>query len=244
MNDGLPDSISPDPILEAIFEIRFAPRVPPEAVAGLVLAAVRGRLPECVSLPAAQLPDLVRLQDPNLAYNPTQLHRDGRFLLKAGPRVLTFSQLQPYPGWTPWWRRVADTVEALAGQAFFGGVERVGLRYVNFFDRPVLADLNLAIELVGQTVDQYPSLLKFELPDSGMVKSLQVSNRVNLQIDGGQRQGSLVDIDCLQPVGLGADDFMDRLEPLAAHCHAKAKELFFGLLKPRFLAELDPVYRD
>lgn len=242
MSDTLPTSIHPDPILEAIFEVRFVPQVPPETVVGLVLAAVRDELPEMTALPFAQIPDVVRMQDPNLMYNATHIFRRDKFLLKAGPKVLTFSSLQPYPGWQTWWTRISELSERLAAQGIIEIAERVGLRYVNFFQSPILEHLNLDVHLIGQDVDQYSSLLKFELPDSGLIKTLQISNRINLQVDNQQRHGSIIDIDCLNAINLPAPSFFANIDNIAAHSHNKAKELFFGLLKPEFLRGFHPEY--
>ena len=242
MNDSLPTSIRPDPILESIFEIRFVPQVPPETVSGLVLAAVRDTLPEMTTLPFAQIPEAVRMQDPNLMYNATHVFRADKFLLKAGSKVLTFSHLQNYPGWSGWWERINILLDRLAQQGIIQTVERVGLRYVNFFQTPILENLNLAVELIGQSVNQYSSLMKFELPDSGILKTLQISNRINLQVEGQNHHGSLVDIDCQQMLGLPASIFFANVETIASQCHVKSKELFFGLLKPVFLEKFNPLY--
>jgi uncharacterized protein (TIGR04255 family) len=117
--------------------------------------------------------------------------------------------------------------------------ERLGVRYINFFSFDIFEKLELEVStgkkpLVGElsvtTVLTRPPL----------TSRLLVANSAILGTGGGTRLGSVLDVD----VWLGSLDFDLFQNGLAkfGEAHHFEKQIFFGLLKPDFLATLNPVY--
>jgi uncharacterized protein (TIGR04255 family) len=168
--------------------------------------------------------------------------QSGDQIIKIGPRVLCFNHLNRYAGWTAWSEFRQGILEELERNGIIERVERLGLRYVNFFQLPILEHLDCQFSLAGTPLAAYSGTCRFEIPDSGVLKALQIANRINLQKDGQNIPGSLVDIDCILPVALDGAALVRQHLDLAGGLHDKAKSLFFSLLKPELLASLQPEY--
>ncbi len=242
MSQTLPQKISPSPLIEAIFELRFTTKLPQDALPGMLFAALRSHYGQMMALPIAQLPEAVRSADPNLQFQPSHQMIAGHHLLKIGARVLTFASLRHYDGWAQWLSHIEDVLTLVDKAGILDQVDRVGLRYVNFFPQPVLDQLNFEVQLMGQSLHGYRSNCRFEIPDSGLLKILQISNDITVQIDQKPVQGSMIDIDCIQAVQVSAADFFDQCAHLATTLHDKVKQLFFSILKEDFLKSLHPDY--
>src|SRR6266550_7461273 len=97
----LPVWIDPCPIAEVVAEIRFQTRLPAQAVAGVVYAAIREQFPRMLTLPAASIPFEARALDPNLKYQPEYRVEGDRGVVLVGPQhVVIGPRSVPYPGWS------------------------------------------------------------------------------------------------------------------------------------------------
>ena len=119
-------------------------------------------------------------------------------------------------------------------------VERIGLRYVDFFENDVWLQLNLGVQ-IGEN-----PLTSGELSTTGVLRHLegnvrlQVANGAFFQEPAGVKRGSVLDLDVWHSGGDG-DLFSDGLDRVR-RLHQASKEVFFGLLKPDFLRSLNPQY--
>lgn len=240
--DHLPARIQASPILEAVFELRYEPSIPADSLAELIFASLRRFYPEMAALPLAALPEKLRALDPNLAFQPTHQLQNGHHLLKIGARTLSFSSFRRYDGWAAWSAFINLVLENLEETRIIRRIERIGLRYVNLFPFEILDRLQCAFTLHGTDVRSLRSQYRVEIPDSGILKVLQLSNNIPVQTEAGNITGSMVDIDCLQAVVLDQAPLCSAIPTYADHLHLKAKELFFSLLTPDFLEQLGPQY--
>ncbi len=240
----LPQKIDPCPIVEAIYEIRYKPLVPWEAVFGMIYTRVRALLPKTQKLPILELPETIRSQDPNLRYQAYyELKQKDNIGLKVGPRVLTFSNTKPYQGWVEWANFISTVFEQVQESGVIKNVERIGLRYINLFDSDILDQLNLSLVVNSKLILEETTSLRVELKDESTLKILQVANNASIIRDGKSVVGSVIDIDCLRDFG-ATEDYFAVHKQVAADVHQKEKELFFGLLKPEILARFNPIYEE
>ena len=94
-----PKTINPCPILDALIEIRFSSKINSNAVFGLFYNALQSDFPKVESLPILQLPDIVRVNDPNFRYKPHYKISNDKFVLQIGPDVIAISAYPSYVGW-------------------------------------------------------------------------------------------------------------------------------------------------
>jgi uncharacterized protein (TIGR04255 family) len=241
---SLPKKIDPCPIVEAVYEIRYESSVPWEAVLGMIYTRISPLLPKTQKLPILELPETLRSQDPNLRYQPYyELKQNDNVGLKVGPRVLTFSNTKPYQGWTEWANFINTIFEQLQESGIIKNVGRIGLRYINIFDSGILDQLNLSVMVNAKQIFNETTSLRVELKDGAILKILQVANNAQIMKDGKNIIGSVIDIDCIRDFDANEDYFAIHKE-VASNAHQKEKELFFGLLKPAFLARFNPIYEE
>ncbi len=238
---SLPDKIEVCPITESILEIRFNSKYPKDAIFGMVYSDIKDSLTDApIPLPILQLPETVRNQDPNLIYQATYQIGKGNSNLKIGPKVINFGTAKPYPGWDEWSKFFYEILEKIFSSDVVSQVERIGLRYINFFDTEIFDKVKLDVKLINTKLKSESTNIRTEIIDDNFIKILQIGNLVNMTAGANKKYGSVIDIDCIY-----------NFESSSTHCnykeviedaHVKEKTLFFSLLEENFLKELKPIY--
>ncbi|MBK0370566.1 TIGR04255 family protein [Flavobacterium agrisoli] len=232
----LPKSINPCPIVDALFEIRFTTKIHPSAVFGIVYNALQQDFPKVENLPVLQLPEAVRTTDPNLKFKPHYRISNNKFVTQIGPEVITISSFPKYLGWTQFSNQILSILDRIEEVGIVDSVERIGIRYINFFENNIFKDIDLKI-CIGQNDIAYKNtIIRTEIEQVSFKSSLQVANNVNLN----NRVGSIIDIDTFTESNL--NDFFKQKSELISKGHSLEKELFFSLLKVDFLKTLNPIY--
>ncbi len=240
--ERLPLHIEPCPIVEAIFEARF---VSPEAWAtmpGLLFAQIREKYPEQKQLPVAQLPEEIRRQDPALQILPMMQFVGNNFLVQLGPRVVSLvTKPNAYPGWTAIESELKWLIERLKSAGFVGETERIGARYIDFFDGNIFGALQLSVQINNQPLAGAQTDLATVLRRGRLAIRLQVTNGAIVATKEGPKPGSVLDVDAW--AGPPEVDIFGNGLACFAEIHQTIKGLFFGLLKPEFLGKLKPAYK-
>lgn len=240
----IPKRLVPNPIVEAVVEVRFSSSLPSEAIFGMVYSQVGNDFDGYTSLPITQIPEAVRTQDPNLRYHAHYaLTRNGNINLKIGPRVLTFSNSQPYLGWNEYFPFIKRVISELRNTSIIQIPERVGIRYINLFEQPIFSHVELDVAIAGQSLTEEPTAIRTELSHDEFVCVLNIKNNTFVETQGFSGRGSVIDIDCIYTFD-DADEraFFDTYEEVVERGHRVEKQRFFELLKPEFLSEFNPVY--
>jgi len=238
----LPIKIEKCPISEAVFEVRFSSEYPIDAVFGILYGGIKDFFTEKpISLPILQLPESVREQDPNLKYQPYHKLSKDNIILNIGPRVLTFINSSPYVGWENWSDFFYAVLEKIKETKVLNKIERIGLRYINFFDENIFDKVKFEVKIIDKTLSHESTNLRTEIIDGKFVKVLQIGNVVNFIKNNSTLTGSIIDIDCLYNIEDNLDFFANYREVIE-DAHIKEKELFFSLLEESFLKELQPKF--
>jgi len=241
----LPSKLKHDTILEAIFELRFEPALPNEAVFGAVYPIVMGMFRDWqyIPLPPSQLPDVIRNNDIQFKYQP--IHRlQGKCLsVNIGPRVVSFSVTKPYIGWSEWKSIILNVLNKIYDGKVIRYVERTGLRYINFIEQDVFPLINVTLEIIGcDVVTPIATAVRTEIKEEEYLKILQLTNNASIPENGQAKKGSLIDIDVVRNREIPDNAFKKNLEIILDKSHTVEKQLFFDILKTEFLNELGPIY--
>jgi uncharacterized protein (TIGR04255 family) len=240
--ERLPRRLTPCPIVEAIFELRFSSGQPWPTMPGLLYASIRERYPEQRMLPLSQIPDELRRKETAFAPLPLMQFLSRAFLVQLGPRVVSLvTQQNEYPGWSAivdelrWlWARFQQTGIAAEG-------ERLGVRYVDFFQTDIFSNLLLEVRAADQPLRDQERQIITVVRHGELTMRLLISNSAIVTVaEGEPRRGSILDIDAWYgPLDFELfDTVMQRFE----EAHLTIKRVFFGLLKPEFLDTFNPVY--
>ena len=237
--DSLPKKIVPDPIVEALVEIRFDPAVPEDAVFGVIYGRLSERFTGYESLPILQLPEFVRRTDQNLAFQPHYRLENEKYVVQIGPRVLSFAAKEPYPGWEVFSNETFDIIGYVKQQKIAKRILRAAVRYTNFFSDDVFSKINLNISLRGREFDREETFVRTIVREGRFRSILQVGNNVTLSQHGRVRKGSIIDVDTFTEE---TSDFLERPEKVLNEAHEVEKRLFFTLLSENYLESLNPEY--
>lgn len=232
----LPKAIEPCPILDALFEIRFTPRIHPSAVFGMIYNILQEDFPKVENLPILQLPEAVRAADPNFKFKPHYRISNQSFVTQIGPDVLTISSFPKYAGWNEFSKQIFRILDRVEKAGIIDSVIRIGIRYINFFDNDIFKNIDLKIFIRGNNIAYKNTIVRTEIEQRAFKNSLQVANNAN----HNNKLGSIIDIDTSTESNL--NNFFVNKEILTNSGHTIEKELFFSLLKNDFLKTLNPTY--
>jgi len=131
--EKLPISISPCPIIEAIFEVRFEASVPGDAIFGIIFNEFKNEFQNVEQLPILQLPAAIRSQDPNLKFSPHYKIQNDNFIIQIGPNVFSLANINEYCGWDSFLNKICEMYKKLKNLDLIKKQLRASLRYINIF---------------------------------------------------------------------------------------------------------------
>lgn len=233
----LPTKISPAPLAEAIFEIRFKSNFPADAIFGVIYNEFKEEYPGKVEqLSVLQLPAEIRANDPNLKYAPYYSIKHNNLVLQIGPRAISINVVDNYPGWTSFFSTISNTYEKLLKTTVLEEIERAAVRYVNVFENLRIAKFStLNVSLKGRSLDNTGLNLTTTTTSGDCTSVLRISNDARVKVNKEIIQGSAIDIDTFI-TNVSREDFSSAIK----RAHAELKELFFSCLSDKFLASLNP----
>ncbi|MFT5699806.1 MAG: hypothetical protein ACI8ZB_002672 [Desulforhopalus sp.] len=234
----LPTKISPEPLAEAIFELRFKSNFPADAIFGVIYNEFKDDYPGKVEqLPVLQLPAEIRKNDQNLKYSPYYAIKHENSVLQIGPRAISLSIVNNYPGWTDFFKTICNIYQKLLKTNLLEDIERTSVRYVNIFEKIDVSDFStIKVSLKGRSLIDTRLNLSTTTSTGDCTSVLRISNDVNANVNNKIVKGSAIDIDTFI-VNVNKEDF----ETSIKRAHSELKELFFSCLSDEFLASLNPV---
>lgn len=119
------------PLQEAVFEVRFPPVDDYSIFVGGMATVKRNRFPKVDRLPADELP-------PSIMVSGAVRHRftteDKGLLFQTGQDVISINAIS-YSGFATFSNAIEDILESAQNYADIGRVSRLGLRYINRFEK-------------------------------------------------------------------------------------------------------------
>jgi uncharacterized protein (TIGR04255 family) len=241
----IPKKISPSPIVEAVAEIRFENELPSEVIFGKLYGELSDQYGKTEQLPILQLPAQLRDTQPELKYAPHYRLRSDNFLVTIGQRVISInriSQKEKYNGWDEFFVAIQVVLEKVKKLGFASEIERVSVRYINFFDEKVPTVLNLEVGLFAQKVDQYNDLtlaINRDVDTETNVHILMSSN-AKIESEGEAREGLVFNVEAIKHTQTTIDQAASVVDGL----HKHVEETFFTALQEQYLTTLSPEYDD
>lgn len=234
----LPRKISPCPIKEVIFEMRFESELPPDAIFGVLYSRFRNEYEKVEQLPILQLPQVVRAQDPNLVHAPHYRLTNEDSIIQIGPKVFSLANVGDYIGWEKFSEQIQRTYESVKETNVVSSLTRVALRYINIFeDINILTGTNFRAYLGDEALSSEKINFSAEIPSDKSISQLKIINSAEAVISGRQIKGSIIDIDS----AVDPQDFAS-FAAAVEYSHTEEKVLFYKVLGERFITTLSPEY--
>jgi len=199
-------------------------------------------------LPAAEIPQPMRANDPALHYAPTQRLEWGNYVIAVGDRNVIISCKLPYPKWPNFKSKILEIVGLIAEVGVAGNVERFSVKYVNLIEAPSLAEqiakIDLTLRIGSLEVNDDHFDMKVHHVEGETIHILTVITGATAGMpDGREAFGVVVDIDSIrniQPIPF--DAFAQGLDGELETLRLSNKIQFFGCLKQATVDEMRPVY--
>lgn len=243
---SVPKRLRKEPLLEALWEIRFTSdrESVAEVLPGLIYNAMSAEYPKIERLPAANLPSAVVQQDATLRYVPTVRLEGNPFSIQIGEHVVSLSCRRPYSGWKEFESKIFGLAEMLRSTNLISRPERFSLKYtdvISLSEPPSLNPLEVTLKLEAYELTSNPVKLRTELRENGFIHIVQIASPAQVALPTGERfEGVLVDIDTIYQREHG--DFWSDFRSLLDRAHNLNKILFFRLLTEKTIAQLDPEF--
>jgi uncharacterized protein (TIGR04255 family) len=237
----IPKKISPCPIQEAIFEVRFDTAIPGDAIFGICYNEFKADFSQVVKSPLLEIPDSIRLSDPNLIFSPHYKLVKDNFLLQIGPRVFSVVNLKEYGGWEVFSKSILEAFEKIKKTGIISKVLRVALRYVNVFENTNIFDKSsLKLQINEEPLNFESADLTAEIVTDKCVCRTKIANNATIKIGEKAISGSLIDIDVVYKSSY--ENIYNELPSVIEAAHIDEKIVFFRLLLEDYINSLNPEY--
>ncbi|MBR4712337.1 MAG: TIGR04255 family protein [Paludibacteraceae bacterium] len=231
----IPSRLENSPLIDCVIELRFETDLVKSAVFGVIYNCIKAEYPGIVhNLPISQLPEQLRISDPDLKYKPMYRLENEKTILQIGSDVLCISSKMPYIGWNSFYNITVDITKKVMALGFIKQISRVGFRYINFIERDITDLLKMSFRLEGNTFNTLN--IRTSITKNGFTNNLFFSNDALFT----QKKGSVIDIDTSKEYN--DNSFYENIEFELQTAHQCEKELFFSLLKDKLLQTFEPKY--
>lgn len=247
MSSRHPRRLKHDPIVTALFEVRFMPTSDDadELLPGLLYEPLRADFERVERTPASDIPKVVRNQMPNGSYQATRRLVGNGVNLNIAERSLVVEVFRPYWGWNRFRSLIFRVLQAAKQTELVGVAERTSLRYQNILTRhgesSDISPLNLSIQLAHYPIGGDGFRLRTQIPAGEYITIVQIATgaQATLTIRGVPTKitGLLVDIDTIRPA---PPRFWDNFEPTIEQLHTEEKNVFFNVLKNEAIEAMEP----
>jgi len=245
---NLPKRLKKEPLIDAVFEVRFTSAFPAGSVLpGLLFGKLNGEV-KIEQLPLSQLPSVMRDADPNLRFAPLSRLDWKQFYINVGDRSVSVGFKYPYPGWNNFKPAIIEVMDILQAANVIKSVERYSLKYIDLLPatdlREQVSFVNFDVTLAGHKLENEAFQIRLEIPRDGFIHAVQVVSSATATLHTGEsRLGLIVDVDTVanQPGILFEAlrvDFPEKLESI----HDANKKMFFDCLKSQTITALEPEY--
>lgn len=248
MTITLPNKLKKEPLIDAVFEVRFDCAVPASQVfPGFLYSQLEGNK-TIEALPVAQLPKEVRDGDPNLKFQPLSRLDWGQFLINISDFSVSISCKYPYPGWDTLKPVIIKVMNCLSESRISRTIERYSLKYIDLIpssdNRQKVSMINFDVTIAGHKLEKEPFHIRIEIPRDNMINVVQVVSAAKATLHNGTtKEGLIIDVDTVANqnailIEALLDGFSDKLDAI----HQTNKAVFFDCITPATLKSLEPVY--
>jgi len=248
MATNLPARLNKEPLIDAIFEVRFTSQIPASIILPGILYNNLDGDKKLDSLPVAQVPKNVRDADPNLRYAPLSRIDWTIFFISISDYSVLISCKYPYCGWKQFKPAIDKLIAILDESGIIDKVERYSMKYIDLIPsqeiQQKVAMINFDVSIANHKLEKEQFHLRIEIPSNDFVHAVQVVSTAQVVLHNGiQMEGLLIDIDTFvaqfnDSLKSLRKDLLDRLEAI----HLANKTMFFNCLRPDALKQLEPEY--
>lgn len=244
----LPIKLNADPIIDAVIEIRVeATQSLHSVMSGVLLQVKEAGFQNSLELPAANIPEQIRKNDPNLIHQPlSKVELEGGFNLLIGDQILALTAPIPYVGGIKFKQKAQQIITLLLSLPIIKSVNRLSIKYTDFIEASSLQQLdnylNLDIKLGSIDIPETQAYdLNFQVKgQQGILHLLRLVALTRLEDD---QEGLILEVDTIKQLNkLSAEEFQPIIASTLDLIHQQSKKQFFSLLNQQALDKLGAIY--
>ncbi len=233
-----PKSLKKNPIIEAIFEVRFNSEIENirNILPGILYGNFREDFPKIEQLPNGYLPKEILEQNPDLIYQVTHRLHGQFYIIGLGERVFSLNNIHPYQGWNNFSLKIKELITVLQQTQLINQIKQVSLKYLNLLSHEthvnLLNHLNVTVQLAGLNLENCNFNLQTEIKQNDITTIVQIIPNTTLisNMNGEINKGLLLDISSHLQL-IDNNDFWNNPLNLLNKLHQVEKDLFFKILK-------------
>lgn len=247
----LPTKLAREPLLEAVFELRFASSGQASTILPGILFSVlgQGKALQMTRLPAADLPSQFREADAAMRFAAlVRLEWDPFVVLLSDASVGVACKI-PYPGWAAFRPAILKVAGVVARSGIVQRIERYSLKYVDLISRQEVRDqvraFDWEVRLGNHKLEAESAIVRVEMIRGGVTHAVQIFTAAQAHQGPGTevRHGAVIDVDSLVSVDtVELETFLSELPTRIDDLHHANKAVFFECLTQEVLDELEPKY--
>jgi uncharacterized protein (TIGR04255 family) len=241
----IPVRLKREPLLEAVWELRFSGD--PEAanvLPGVFYKALAGAFPKIVRLPLMDVPAAVIEAEPEFWFSPRLRLEGGNRAIQVGARVFTLNLLRPYPGWADFSRQIRVLLQLAQESGVVRKPERFSFKYVNMLEESLgacMEILNADLRLGEWNLASSSLQLRVQSRSGDFIHSCMIASPATVERpDLGKLKGTIVETEVIGE--LDSADPWKTAEQQLDSAHLACKEAFFGILREKTVTDLEPEY--
>ena len=244
----LPVVLRHEPLVDAVFEVRFQNSPPlADMLPGYLFAELEPK-PVLSRLPAANIPYPMRANDPNLQFAPTQRLEWGDYFIALGDQNIVISCKLPYPKWPSFKSTILYIINVIAKAGIAGQIERYALKYVNLIPASDVAEqikkIQMEIKLGDIQVDHDHMSLQVHRNEGDILHIMSVIIGAQGKMpDGESVDGAVIDIDSIRTINApDLNALIQNLDQSIEELRYANKVKFFSCLTDAAIKEMEPEY--
>lgn len=248
MTKKLPTRLEKEPLIDALFEIRFVSSTPASVILPGSLFGILDGEKTIKSLPASQIPKNMREAEANLKFAPLSCIDWDNFSINIGDTSVSISCKKPYPGWNIFKSAIIKVIEALNVNGIIESVDRYSMKYVDLIPSASLEEqvalVDCDVTVAGHKLEKENFQLRIEITRDGFINIVQIlSSGFVILEDGTTKEGLIVDVDTIsdqQSISMEVllKNFSNNLDAI----HHVNKVMFFNCIKQSTINSLGPIY--
>lgn len=253
MTGALPTKLGKEPLIEAVFELRFDADVPAsEVLPGVLFSHLQDGQHGKVAIrrnPASSMPEQLRLMTPDYRFMPLTTVELERYWINIGQSSVSIMCKLPYAGGSAFKDFILNVIGRLSDLNIVRNILRYSMKFIDVIPQVDHSNLSetfkVSVEIAGQKVTSEHTVVRVELPFDGRgVHAVQMISIADISLFNGEtRSGALLEVDSIVLSGLGeANQFFNDLPTLLHDLRMANKKIFFDCLTRAALSSLEPTY--
>lgn len=245
----LPKKVKNEPIIDAVFEIRFEGN---SSIADVLPGFLFSKLDGEVSLERlgiSEMPKPIRDQDQNLKFAATVRIHWKEYVINIGDRMLGVGCKMPYAGWNEGFKpTILEIINLVNEMHLIDSMSRYAIRYVNFLEATPesnqIENVKLNINLSNISITNEPFVLKLERTEDDINHLINITAGAVVTFQDSTRLTGLV-LDVDSQVNLDNVSFSSWVKDIAKNLErlkVSNKTMVFNSIQQNVIDKMEPTY--